>query len=177
MKTIENILEPITGYLISITRDTLKGWYVLEVGIPKGWVFDENKEIRCDVLSENNNGRLIKISPKKTNIAVDDLIGFVEIIIKTNAKIAEREKQFADKMANMKKTLEEEAKQFYRELDELKENSFKNLNDKFEKSLSEGKEVKKSTRGRPRKTSVKDSEKSVSEPEEKKEEANSTEEK
>lgn len=155
VKTIENILEPITGYLISITRDTVHGWYQLEIGIPKGWVFDENKEIKCNVISENNQGKLIKISPKKNNISVDDLIAFVEIIIKTNEKIAEREKEFADKMANMKKTLEEEAKQFYKELDELKEHSFKNINDKFEKNLVQ---EKKQTRGRPKKTTTKSKE-------------------
>lgn len=146
MKTIESILEPITGYLFSITRDTLHGWYELEIGIPKGWVFNENKEIKCEVLNENENGKLIKISPKKHDIVVDDLIAFVELIIETNKKITEKEKEFADKMADMKKTLEEEAKQFYKELDELKENSFKNLNDRFEKTI--GEEKKETRRGR-----------------------------
>ena len=146
MKTIESILEPITGYLFSITRDTLHGWYELEIGISKGWVFNENKEIKCEVLNENENGKLIKISPKKHDIVVDDLIAFVELIIETNKKITEKEKEFADKMADMKKTLEEEAKQFYKELDELKENSFKNLNDRFEKTI--GEEKKEIRRGR-----------------------------
>ena len=45
MKTIDIALQPIIDYLISISRNTVKGWYELEVGIPKGWVFDENDEI------------------------------------------------------------------------------------------------------------------------------------
>lgn len=146
MKTIESILEPITGYLFSITRNTLHGWYDLEIGIPKGWVFNENKEIKCEVLDENDNGKLIKISPKKHDVVVDDLVAFVELIIETNKRITEKEKEFSDKMADMKKNLEEEAKQFYKELEELKENSFKNLNDRFEKTI--GEEKKEIRRGR-----------------------------
>ena len=142
MKVIESILEPITGYLNSMTRNTEKGWYELEVGIRKNWVFDENDEIGCEVIAELEGGKLIKIFPKNENIAVDDLFLFVEVIINTNQKIAEKEKQFADKMEEMKKSLELQASEFYKELDELKENSFRKLNDNFVI------ELKKETRGR-----------------------------
>ena len=67
MKTIEAILEPITGYLFSITRNTLKGWYEMEIGIPKGWVFTDNDEIKCHVVEENANGKLILIAPLPLN--------------------------------------------------------------------------------------------------------------
>jgi len=135
MKAIESALEPITGYLISISRNTVNGWYEMEVGIPKGWVFNENKEIKCEVISEPEGGKIIKISPKNSKTVIDDLVLFVEIIIETNAKIAEKEKEFTNKMEEMKGVLEKEAKKFYEELDELKENSFKNLNANFEKSM------------------------------------------
>ena len=142
MKELESILEPITGYLKSLYRNTEMGRYELEVGIHKNWVFDENNEIGCEVITELEGGNLIKIFPKNKNIVVDDLVLFAEIIINTNQKIAEKEKHFADQMDAMKKNLEKQASEFYKELDELKENSFKKINDNFVI------ELKKETRGR-----------------------------
>jgi len=141
MNTIDLALKPITGYLISITRDTVQGRYELEIGIPSSWVFNQNDEISVEVLSKNDDGKLLKIFPKKDDVIIDDLIVFVEIIIETNRKIAEKEKQFTDRMEEMKGVLEKEANKFYKELDELKENSFKNLSENF---INE----KKETRGR-----------------------------
>lgn len=142
MKTIDLALQPITGYLISITRNTVNGWYELEIGIPKNWVFEDNNEIKCEVLNQSDAGMLIKISPKNSNIFIDDLVEYVEIIVETNDKIAEKERQFTDKMEEMKTVLEQEAKKFYKELDELKENSFKHLNDSFVKNLNSDEEKK-----------------------------------
>jgi len=135
MKIIEETLQPTDGYIKSLTRNTVNGWWELEIGLPKAWVFDENKEIKCEILVENDIGKLIKISPKNRNVVIDDLIKFVEIIIETNDRIAKKEKEFTDRMQEMKTVLEKEAKKFYEELDELKINSFKNLNDSFAKSL------------------------------------------
>jgi hypothetical protein len=135
MKTIELALESTNGYINSFTRNTVEGWWELEVGLPKTWVFDENDEITYEILQQNDVGKLIKVSPKNQDIVIDDLITFVEIIIDTNKKIAEKEKQFTDRMQEMKGVLEKEAKKFYEELDELKVNSFRNLNDNFVKAL------------------------------------------
>ena len=150
MKTIESALHPTDGYITAFTRNTVEGWWELEVGIPKSWVFNENNEIKCEVISESDFGKLIKVSPKNANVVVDDLVSFVEIIIKTNEKIAEKEQEFGNEMAEMKKMLEEKAKKFYQELYELKENSFKKNNDDFVKSLQSEKEEKKRV-GRPKK--------------------------
>jgi hypothetical protein len=147
MKPLETILEPIDGYLFSITRNALKGWYELEIGIHKGWVFNENSEISCEVLEESDSGKLIKVAPKNENIAIDDLVDFVKIIIETNEKIAKKELEFNEKMKQMKETLEEEARKFFTEVDELKDNSFKKNSDEFVKTLHSQSTEKK--RGRP----------------------------
>ena len=156
MKTIELALESTNGYINSFTRNTVEGWWELEVGLPKTWVFDENDEINCETLFQNDVGKLIKVSPKNSDIVIDDLISFVEIIINTNQKIADKEKQFTDRMQEMKGVLEKEAKKFYEELDELRINSFQNLNDNFVKTLRP--ETKKPRKPR----TVKTIEKSVS---------------
>jgi hypothetical protein len=151
MKKIEAALHSIDGYLLSISRDTVNGWYELQVGLPTGWVYDENDKISCEVINEADAGTLIKIAPRTHEIVIDDLIAFVQAIIVTNEKIAKKEKQFTDKMETMKSKLEEEARKFYTELDELKEKSFKTANDEFVSSRIETEPKPK--KGRPRKTS------------------------
>ena len=143
MKTIEALLEPITGYLISITRKPMEGYYEIQIGIPKGWVFNENKEIKCEILSEVEGGKIINISPKNSDIVIDDLVSFVSIIMETNKKIAEKEKEFTDRMSAMKENLEKEVKAYYEELDKMRENSFNNRNADFEKSLRPEEEEKR----------------------------------
>lgn len=144
---IEECLAPIAGYLKSMNRDTVKGQYELEVGIPKNWVFDENLNIGIEIVLDNEFGKLVRVFPKKPNIIVDDLVDFVEIIMKTNQKIAEKEKEFTIKMEEMKKSLEKQASEFYKELDELKDNSFKKLSGKFI-AESNSEEVEPTKRGR-----------------------------
>jgi hypothetical protein len=159
MKTIELALESVTGYLVSIKRNPMNGWYEIEIGLPNTWVFDENNEIKCDVLSKSDAGKLIKISPKNDTVVIDDLITFVEVIIETNEKIAEKEKEFTDKMEQMKGMLETEAKKFYEELDELRSNSFKQRNDNFVKTLHpEGEKKQRKPRTPKEKTEITSSE-------------------
>jgi len=146
MKKIEAALHSVDGYLVSITRNTMNGWYELQVGLPSGWVFDENDKISCEVIEETEAGSLVKIAPKVQEIVIDDLLAFVQAIIATNEKIAKKEKQFTSKMEAMKSKLEDEAKKFYTELDELKEKSFKTVNTDFVNKVEE-----KPKRGRPAK--------------------------
>jgi hypothetical protein len=129
MKTIDLALQDVTGYLISITRNTKNGWYELEMGIPKNWVYDETDEISCEILNESKTGKLVNVAPKNEDILIDDLITFLKIIILTNEKIAEKQLEFESKMQEMKVSLEAEARKFYKELDELRETSFTALND------------------------------------------------
>lgn len=142
MKTIESALEPVTGFLLSIKRNPMNGWYEIEIGLPSSWVFDDNNEIKCELISKTDRGNLIKVVPKNDKIVIDDLIAFVEVIIETNERIAEKEKEFTDRMEQMKGMLESEAKKFYEELDELKTNSFKKRNDNFVKGLQNDGEKK-----------------------------------
>lgn len=128
MKNIEEGLESLSGYLISVKRNTIKGWYELEIGVPSDWIYKENDLIDCEVLKKSDNGHLLKISPKKEGIIVDDLIAFVKLIIDTNSRILEKEKEFTDKMDQVKKDLENQAKKFYKELDDLREKSFSKFN-------------------------------------------------
>lgn len=144
MKPIDEALKSTNGYIKSFTRNALNGWWELEIGLPPKWIFDGNNEIDCEILIENKIGKLIRILPKNQNIVIDDLIKFVEIIIETNQRIVEKEIEFTGRMEEMKLVLENEAKKFYEELDELKINSFKNINDSFAKSLRPEEEKKQS---------------------------------
>lgn len=139
MKPIQSALAPTDGYITSFVRNTVEGWWEIEVGLPAGWVYDENSKIGCDVLVENEVGMMIRVFPKVDGVVIDDLVAFVEIVIETNEKIAVKEKEFTDRIQKMKDVLEEEAIHFYEELDELKENSFQKNNSEFDKSLGKTK--------------------------------------
>jgi len=143
MKAIEKILTPTDGYINSFVRNTVEGWWELEVGIPKTWVFDGNDKIGCEVVFENEVGKLISVVPQNQEIVIDDLIDFVEIIILTNQNIALKETEFKERMEEMKSVLELEAKKFYTELDTIKENSFQNRNKEFAMSLEKPKKPRK----------------------------------
>ncbi|MFW6246567.1 MAG: hypothetical protein ACOC22_00125 [bacterium] len=155
MGVVENELKRVEGHLISMSRNPMKGWYEIEVGVYKSWVFDNNKDIECKIIAEDDDGKLLKISPKNNKVTVDELIRFVELIIETNERIAEKEREFAKEMEKMKELLEEKAKSFYTELDSLKDSSFKNLGLSLEKGFSntEIESPKKRGRGRPPKKS------------------------
>lgn len=129
MSLVEGKLKIISKNLISITRNTVKGWYELEIGIPSSWAFNGNEGIDCDIISENDAGKLLKISPKNKNVIVDDLMLFVRRIIETNEEIAEKEKIFTRRMEDMKKKLEKEAEKFYNDLEKLKKTSFEAVSD------------------------------------------------
>jgi hypothetical protein len=155
MGVIENALNSVEGHLISVSRNPMKGWYEIEVGVYKSWVFDSNKDIECEVIAEDNDGKLLKIYPKNGKTTIDELIRFVELIIQTNERIAEKEKEFAKEMEKMKELLEEKAKSFYTELDSLKDSSFKNLSLNLEADLSKPTTKptqQKKGRGRPAKS-------------------------
>ena len=151
MGVIEDALKPVDGHLISMSRNPMKGWYEIEVGIYKSWVYDTNKDIDCEIIAEDDEGKLLKIFPKHGKVSADDLIRFVELIIETNERIADKEREFAVEMQKMKEMLEEKAKSFFCELDTLKDSSFKNLTATLEKGVSGSTKppVKKRGRGRP----------------------------
>lgn len=137
MKKIEQALDPISGYLILMERDTQNGWYQLKIGLPISWVYDENDSISCEVDIENEEGRIIIVAPKVEGIVIDDLVDFVSLVINTNKKITQKEDEFEMKMDNFKKDLKEQAKAFYADLDELKSNSFKKFNKSNDKDDNE----------------------------------------
>jgi hypothetical protein len=125
---IEEKLKPLSGYLISIKRNTVNGWYELQVGVPADWIYKSNDIIKCEAMRITDAGHVLTISPKKDDVIVDDLIDFVVLIINTNQKIREKEKEFTNKMYSVKKSLEDEAKEFYKQLEDLKEKSFSKFN-------------------------------------------------
>lgn len=126
MRLIEKALEPTTGYIISFERNPLEGWWEAKVGLPKSWVYHETDDVKCEVLEETENGKLINVMPTDPEIVIDDIIMFIETIIKINNEIHEKEQAFKSEMDEVKTMLQEKAEKFYNELDVLKKSSFNN---------------------------------------------------
>lgn len=154
MKEIEAILAPITGHLKSIDRNPVEGWYEMTVAIPKNWVFNENDEIAVEIVNESEVGKLLKIIPKNQSVVIDDLVLYVIIVIDTNKKIAEKEQEFKEQLEEMKKGIEMRASEYFKQLDDLKVNSFAKLSDNFLDGLKETKKERKKRTYKPRTTTV-----------------------
>lgn len=168
---VEEGLKPIEGYMLSLRRDTMNGWYEMEIGLPAGWIFRGNDYIECEVINETKAGSLIKIYPKTEGVLADDLISFVQLILNTNSKIAEKEKEFTDSLEMSKEQLNAVAKRFYTELDDLKKKSFTNFDTELKvkpppppqaRIIKEGGPVTPPKRGRGRPPGAKNKKKTVS---------------
>ena len=128
MKQLEQILNNVDGYLISIKIDTMSGFYFLEVGLPTKWIYRTINNIECEVLLDTEDGVLLKIFSKNSDIVIDDLVQFLTKIIEINKKILEEEEKFNLKIAGVKEDLQKEIENFYDGIEQLKESSF-NTND------------------------------------------------
>jgi hypothetical protein len=129
MKQLEKILSGVDGYLISIKRDTLNGYYVLEVGLPPKWKYKSKDDVECESIMDSEDGILLKIFPKVETVVVDDLIEFLSKIIEFNKKFLLKEEEFNNEIANVKEGLEKKIQEFYDGLDSFKNNFFSELNE------------------------------------------------
>lgn len=150
MAIVEETLKPLDGYLFAIKRDTVNGWYYLEVGLPKSWIYRGNDIIDCVKLNEWNAGNLIKVTPKVEGITLDDLIKFTQLILDTNAKILEKVHEFEEKIKQVKESLNADKIGFNKELDDLREQSFGAFD--YNSNITP---VKKRGRGRPKGSTTK----------------------
>lgn len=149
MKQLEKTLRKIDGYLLSIERNVVEGWYELTVGIPANWAYKSNDTIECETINETEKGDLVKIIPKDKDVVIDDLIEFVNIIIDTNKKIADLQKKLEDELKQRKMDMEEFTAKFLEDIENIKESSFEEMTKKHkevgklkEKKTPEPKEEK-----------------------------------
>lgn len=159
MGVVHEILESLDVYLYTIKRDPVNGWYFLEVGLPKTWIFRGNDIIDCKKIEIKNwkDGHLVEITPKIRDVTVDDLLRFTQLILETNTKIIEKEQEFMKKIQEVKQALTAEKDEFYKELDDLKDKSFSAFDFKTTRppnsvnlDLNEQDDDSKRGRGRPK---------------------------
>lgn len=144
MNVIENKLNTVRGFLMSIYRNSKEGWYEIEVGMPINWVIKETKDINCEVAQTTEKGKVIIISPKPdvNNVSIDDLIEFLNHVIETNKRVEEKEKQLKLILESEKLALEEKVKKYFDELETIKQSSF----DEYEKDSTNDEPETKTTR-------------------------------
>lgn len=153
---VNNTFKSIEKYFLLMEMDTVNGWYTMEIGLPKGWIYKSNDLIDCEVTLKNDVGFILKILPKKDNITIDDLIRFVSVIVETNSKITEVYEQFKEEVAQKGKMISDM-------IDQLKEKSFEIFDDKAnelknkkEPTNNKSTKTKSIKRGRPRKKELDD---------------------
>lgn len=123
-KVLDEALTKLDGYLISITRNTETSQYEIQVGIPKDWIYEENDMIGFDVDLENELGSVIKVYGKTTDIVIDDLIHYVNVIIDTNKRIAEMQEEFERKLEEEKEAIVKKVSDFQNQINQMKQQSF-----------------------------------------------------
>ena len=125
METIESKLKGVSGYLMSVYRNSKDGWYEIEIGLPIKWVIKETSEINCEVIQETDKGKILKISPKpNSGVIVDDLIDFLSYVVETNKRVSDKEDQLKEIIATEKKAIEDKLKTYLDELENIKVSSF-----------------------------------------------------
>jgi len=129
MGTIKKILDKLEGKLLSIERNTEQGKYELTIGIPTSWVYKSTDYVAVEEIAKNNDGVLLRVFSNDDAVYVDDLVEFVKVIIDTNEKIAQKEDEYNKFMEKRKKELQDEFSKYENELDELRERSFKSMDE------------------------------------------------
>jgi len=149
MKSIEETVKTLEGYLYLLQRNPEEGYYEIQIGVPPKWKFKSNKFIECDVLKESDKGKLISIYPKKKSVTIDDLFGFAIKIVEVNLKALEIEQQLKEKIKNFKEQLIEEQKTANEEMEDYLDSAFEE--DDKEEEEEKNEKGKKRRPGRPRK--------------------------
>lgn len=119
MGYIQEKLEQLEGRLISITRNTEMGWYELKIGLPPDWSYKQSKKVVYEVEASSDKGELLKIFPNEEseNVTIDDLINYVNFIIKSNLDIQKKKEEFELKLAEEKERISREMEKFNEELE------------------------------------------------------------
>ena len=124
MGTIEKILKKLDSYLYTIKRDTVKGWYVLEMGIPTSWTYKSTGKIECEETASTEKMAMVQINPTEVNVSIDDLLNFAIQITINNKKIEKMRNDFEKKMSEIKEQLAEEYEKFEDEIEDMEDGLF-----------------------------------------------------
>lgn len=124
MGQVSKAIEKLESYLYTIKRDTQKGWYVLEVGIPASWTYKSTDDVECEETGSTEKMAMIKINPSKEGVDIDDLIKFATKIVSTNKLIESKRKEFEKQMEEIKEKLAEQYENFDSEMENMQENLF-----------------------------------------------------
>jgi hypothetical protein len=122
MRTIEKALSKLDKYLYLIRRDTEKGWYVLEVGIPVAWTHKSSNKVTTEELGSTEKMKMIQINPNeeyKGEVSIDDLLDYATQIVSNNKKIEKMREDFEKKMGEIREKLEEEYEKFEDEIENM----------------------------------------------------------
>lgn len=133
MRAVEKILNKLDSYLYSIKRDTIRGWYVLEVGIPVKWTHKSTSKISSEEVGNNEKMKMIKINPNEEydgDVCIDELLDYANQIIVNNKKIEDMRASFEKKMEQIAEKLEEEYERFEEEIEEIEEGLYEEKNEK-----------------------------------------------
>ena len=144
---VQEQLEKIKEYLISIENYYENDGWILKIGLPSKWVVNNNELINVSMVTEMDEGKIISIRPMGDNVTIDVLLEFVMLIIQTNQAIIDKQKEFELEIKKMENEIAEKTKGYFSEISKLGESQASILSDSSilfkENSLPKQKKDKK----------------------------------
>lgn len=144
MGIIQDELQKIDGFLVSIVKNPDNDTYVFEIGIPINWQYKSNDFINVNELWSSEEAVCLKLSTDDDQVTIDDFIKFIEAIIDVNILIEEENKKLEVELQKRKAEMEELVQQKILEIEQIKKSSI----DSFSKDNPINK--KQSTKSEPK---------------------------
>ena len=127
MGIIQDELQKIDGFLVSIKKNPDNDTYEFEIGIPIMWQYKSNDFINVTELWSSEDAVCLKLSTDDDQVTIDDFIKFIEAVVDVNILIEEENKKLNEELQKRKSEMEELVKQKILEFEQIKKTSIESF--------------------------------------------------
>lgn len=127
MGIIQDELQKIDGFLVSIKKNPDNDTYEFEIGIPIMWQYKSNDFINVTELWSSEDAVCLKLSTDDDQVTIDDFIKFIEAVVDVNILIEEENKKLNEELQKRKSEMEELVKQKILEIEQIKKTSIESF--------------------------------------------------
>ncbi len=154
MGLIQDELQKIDGFLISISKNPDNDTYIFDVGFPKNWEFASNEFINVEKVNESDDGVWLKLTTESDSITFDEFVEYIKMVVEFNILIEGEKQKLEEELLKRKQEMEEMYKNKFIEIEQKKDElkGFNILNNKKSENKSSNNKSKSKTNGINEKT-------------------------
>lgn len=141
MGVIQDELNDIDRFIMSITKNPENDTYEFQIGVPPKWEFSSNDNINIEVITSVEQGSVLKLTTNDENIKFDDFVDFIKLIVEVNIAIEEQNKELEETLSKQKAELEAIVSKKLTEIEKMKADAFKTF-EKSKNNISSTKPIK-----------------------------------